>query len=334
MAIHFAIRGTQWKELLENVADYPLTQDEWGETVFAQASLNTGPESNVTDGFPVTRSGGEVVCNFTHAATPDHADEEDDVDVTMASTTSGCGNARYPIVHFNAMHPGEDIDLASDASTLKIARRTTSVINNINDYSPTNGLCMSWPPSARVVNSSTMLLGKFEQALQDTMMPNFIPFIVNRPTGGSGCNIEVGNFYRNLITRGASDRLFVSSVQNSGATVAINDLLASVHGHGPNATLRIFPGGWPVGQAVSFQEIRVRGAFTVSAAGVGQAKDTVKLTGAVNVTSLAGKPLTFLWETGTPTVTARAGGGVVALKGLGAGRYSFDTSAGKGYSIV
>jgi len=71
---------------------------------------------------------------------------------------------------------GEDVDLASDATTLKIARRTTAVINEINDYSPTNGLCMAWPPSARVVNSTTMLLGKFDQALQDTMMPNFIPY--------------------------------------------------------------------------------------------------------------------------------------------------------------
>ena len=68
------------------------------------------------------------------------------------------------------------MDLASDATTLKIARRTTAVINEINDYSPTNGLCMAWPPSARVVNSTTMLLGKFDQALQDTMMPNFIPY--------------------------------------------------------------------------------------------------------------------------------------------------------------
>jgi hypothetical protein len=38
------------------------------------------------------------------------------------------------------MHPGEDIDLASDAATLETARRTTDVINAINDWSPTNGL--------------------------------------------------------------------------------------------------------------------------------------------------------------------------------------------------
>lgn len=89
--------------------------------------------------------------------------------------TSGCGNARYPITFFNAMHPGEDIDLASDAVTLETARRTTDVINAINDWSPTNGLCMAWPPAARVVNSTRMLLHNFDTALAHTMMPNFIP---------------------------------------------------------------------------------------------------------------------------------------------------------------
>ena len=42
----------QWRDLLENVADYPLTKDEHGETVFAQATLNAGPTSTDTDGFP------------------------------------------------------------------------------------------------------------------------------------------------------------------------------------------------------------------------------------------------------------------------------------------
>ena len=128
------------------------------------------------------------------------------------------------------------MDLASDATILAIARSTTSVVNAINDYSPTNGLCMAWPSSARVVKSTSQLLGHFDTALNHTIMNNFIPFIENRPTGGSGCNIE-----------------------NSGATVAVNDLLASVHGHGTHATLRLFPGGWPVDQVVSFRNIRVRG---------------------------------------------------------------------------
>jgi len=110
--------------------------------------------------------------------------------------------------------------------------------------------------------------------------------------------------------------------------------MASIHGHGANATLRIFPGGWPVGQLVSFQDVRVRGAFTVSASGVGEAGDTVKLTGAVNVTSLAGKTLVFLWPGAKPSVTETPGGGAVALKALAANTWAFDTGAGKTYGIV
>ena len=35
--------------VLDNVADYPLTKDESSATVFAQATLNTGPTSTTTD---------------------------------------------------------------------------------------------------------------------------------------------------------------------------------------------------------------------------------------------------------------------------------------------
>jgi hypothetical protein len=48
-------------------------------------------------------------------------------------------------------------------------------------------------------------------------------------------------------------------MEQAGATVAINDLLVSVHGHGENASMVLFPGGWPAGEAVSFERIRVKG---------------------------------------------------------------------------
>ena len=209
------------------------------------------------------------------------------------------------------MHPGEDVDLASDGATLKIARRTVDTINAINDYSPTNGLCMAWPPAARVVNSTATLLENFDTALAHTMMPNFIPFIDNRPTGGSGCNIE-----------------------NSGATVAVNDLLASVHGHGTNASLRLFAGGWPAGEAVSFRDVRIRGAFTVSAAATGQAGDVAKLTGAVSVDSIAGNPLTFAWPAAAKPSVKEAGGAAVAVAAAGEGAWRFETKPGQQYSIA
>eukprot|EP01052_Picozoa_sp_SAG31_P001661 SAG31_NODE_56_length_29726_cov_41.443312_11_plen_386_part_00 len=152
---------TKWQDYVVNIADYPLTTDEYDETVFAQATLNERPTSVHTNGFPNSSS-----CVWVkNVSSPD-------TDSKYETEISGCGNARYPIVFFNAMHPGEDVDLASDESTLKIARRTIRQINAINDYSPTNGLCMAWPPSARVVQNATELLVHFDTALRHTMMPN------------------------------------------------------------------------------------------------------------------------------------------------------------------
>lgn len=43
---------SHWEDILTNVADYPLTKDENGDVVFAQATLNDSPTSTTTDGFP------------------------------------------------------------------------------------------------------------------------------------------------------------------------------------------------------------------------------------------------------------------------------------------
>merc|ERR1711937_541931 len=121
-------------------------------------------------------------------------------------------------------------------------------------------------------------------------MPNFIPYILNRPNDGYGCNME-----------------------QSGATVAINDLLASVHGHGPNTTLRILPGGWPAGEPVSFTNIRVRGAFTVSASAMGTRSGATLAD--VSITSLAGRPLVLLWAQ-EPSIRS-SDGAIVPVEALG-----------------
>jgi hypothetical protein len=39
-------------------------------------------------------------------------------------------------------------------------------------------------------------------------------------------------------------------MENSGATVAVNDLLVSRHGHGSAAAIRVLPAGWPAQQPV------------------------------------------------------------------------------------
>ena len=98
-------------------------------------------------------------------------------------------------------------------------------------------------------------------------------------------------------------------MENSGATVAINDLLVSRHGHGVNASIRVLPAGWPAAQPVrwgflceegargavraiglggadqatppplslirhSWQNVRVKGGFLVSASAVGSTGGT------------------------------------------------------------
>ena len=83
---------------------------------------------------------------------------------------------------------------------------------------------MAWAPSARVVNSSTWLLPRLAGGWGRFAQPNGFP------------QISMGD-----------------AIENAGASVAINDLLATVHGHMNMSALVLFAGGWPKGQAVSFR---------------------------------------------------------------------------------
>ena len=79
----------------------------------------------------------------------------------------------------------------------------------------------------------------------------------------------------------------------------------------------LFPGGWPAGETVRFERIRIKGAFTVSATatGAGDKADgsaplPVKLTSPVRIASLAGQNLTVAWWVGAaPTVKVEGGRG-------------------------
>ena len=216
------------------------------------------------------------------------------------------------ICYFNSMHPGGDIDLSwatTDNSTFAAARSTVDIINGINGYVPTNSLSMAWVPSARVVSSTTFLLGKFEQAWSASGRPNFVPVI------GGGCSLE-----------------------NAGATAAVSDLLASVHGHEEGAALLLFPGGWPEGEHVSFGRLRVQGAFLVAAnaTGRGDGLSNVDFIGGVTIDSLAGQSLTLGWRLGTPKVRAATGGAVSvspAQCDVPMPCFRFGTAAGVQYSI-
>ena len=219
-------------------------------------------------------------------------------------------------MYFNAVHPSEDVDLTAAPATLGIARRTIAEVNELTSWSPTNGLCLAWPPASRVVTASgtPQLLERFETAVNLTMMPNFVPFIWNRPGSGSGCTTE-----------------------QAGATKAINDLLASVHGHAENSSIRLFPGGWLSGERVSFQTLRLRGAFLLSASAEGVAGGGPPHLLSCEVTSLTGMLLRLHWPRPKPPLVTLSGSGsgsaVAIAHDLARRTYSWSTTAGATYKI-
>ena len=122
--------------------------------------------------------------------------------VRLANPKGVTISARYPITFFSGIHPGDAISLGDDEKLVQAARDTVEAINGVNWWSPTNGLCMAWPPASRVSNDAAATLANFDAALNSTLQPNLWPRIENRPTGGWGCPAE-----------------------QAGATLAINDLL-------------------------------------------------------------------------------------------------------------
>lgn len=274
-----AARRPQWQHLLDNLAPYPLTRDERGELVFAQATL--GSTGNNTHAFP---------------------------------TASYHGNARYPIVFLNSMHPGEDLDLDADPALLAIARQTMRAVNKLNFWSPTNSIPMAWAPASRVVETAEELLANFTLAVNATMMPNFVPFLYKRPSSSYGCNVE-----------------------NAGATKAVNDLLVAEHGHASHGipALRFLPGGWPAGAPVAFANIRTRGAFLVSARAVGLGGGRANISAPIAVQSLAGRPCTFVCPYDQGCAVQQVGGAAIDLIDLGvANKFRFQTQAGLTYHIL
>lgn len=213
-----ANRRVLWKSMQSRLAEYPTTTDPTtNKTVLNQQEWGPG-------GFP---------------------------------RVGDYGNARYPITFFAGIHPGEDISLGSDPTLVEAARNTVDAINELNWWSPTNGLCMAWPPAARVSNNASVTLDNFVAALNATLQPNLWPWIENRPTGGWGCPTE-----------------------QAGATLAVNDLLMQSH----EGFVRLFPAGWPEGESASFTTLRAEGAFLVSAGTTGGGVPTVP----VSITSLVG----------------------------------------------
>lgn len=221
-------------------------------------------------GFPITTdptSGKHVLDQ--QETTPACANSSDQVG--CFPTVKSPGNARYPITFFAGIHPGDAISLSDDPKLVQAARDTVDAVNAVNWWSPTNGLCMAWPPASRVSNDAEATLAQFDKALDSTLQPNLWPWIENRPTGGWGCPAE-----------------------QAGATLAINDLFMQGH----EGFIRLFPAGWAADSPASFTTLLAGdGGFVVSAAtaGGGVPKD-------VEVTSLAGKRCSVLLPRGWSSV--------------------------------
>jgi len=141
-------------------------------------------------------------------------------------------NAWFPLDYFAPLHPGSGISLSSDAETLQTMRNTVEGINRINGWAPESGMQMAWIGAVRVGYNGTDLLLKAKQILSDpnVFYPNFYPI-----TGGGG-------------------------LEQAGVTLAINEMLMQSH----EGYIHLFP-VWPKDQAASFEQLRAKGAFVVSA---------------------------------------------------------------------
>jgi len=111
----------------------------------------------------------------------------------------------WPIANFAPIHPTGQISLGSDNHTKTIARNTIWLVNNRSHWRGVNGICLSWPSAARLMDKRdpypfgpAVLLDTYEAALRATMQPNFWPSM-----GGGG-------------------------LEQVGATHAINELMLQV----------------------------------------------------------------------------------------------------------
>jgi len=146
---------------------------------------------------------------------------------------SSTSNYDYPIVHYAAIWPAQQIGLGSSPELFDIARSTIPVVNGANNWKPMNGLCLAWPPAARLTRDGTegsRLLDLFTGALHDVVLPNGWPEL-----GGGG-------------------------LEQIGALDALHVILMQSH----EGVIRLFA-GWPRDVDAQFANLRADGAFLVSA---------------------------------------------------------------------
>lgn len=313
-----ADRRHNWQRLLQRMPPYPSTTLRFVEgSGGAEAGLNGLP------GLFTEAEWGHV---------PGIAAEWFNVNVTPAVRTVPviwpfC-NAEYPIASVAAMWPCDEIgtvQTANNTALLAVAKATVFALNDATGWANTNGFCLSWPPAVRVSDATdaAVLVGRFRSALDRVM--------------GVNGNIHLGG----------------GMLENSGATVAINDMLLQVRSseltvadprsclhtncipcscnqwQSHAGRLRFFPvwNSTVLGPA-SFVTLRAYGAFVVSAAidSAGRLSD-------VSIQSEMGGTCVFEWTDGrTPSVLSS--GKAVAVAEVEASTFAFATVTGGRYVIT
>lgn len=275
----------KWSSIAGSLKQYPLTDQ------FAPPSPHGGPDR-------------ESWCADSNCTGFSEA-----INTDLNRSQIMWANYHWPIANFAPMHPTGQVSLGSDNQTKVIARNTIWLVNNHSHWHGVNGICLSWPPAARMMDKHdpypfgpAILLDTFEAALKATMQPNFWPSM-----GGGG-------------------------LEQVGATQAINELMlqsfepADKGSPSDGTFLRFFP-GWPIGETASFRSLRTQGGFLVDAS-----VDSSGDVSGVVVTSTIGGSCTFLGFSEHPPAV-RSRGKEVSLVTLGQGLYKFATAAGQRYGI-
>ena len=151
------------------------------------------------------------------------------------ATPPSSSNNEYPIVKLAAIHPAgliDRFDPSTAATELELAKRTSELVNAATRFSPGNGFVLSWPSAAILAtpDDAAALLDNFTKAFVRIARPNGWP-----DSGGGG-------------------------LEQIGALSALQMMLVRV----VSGVLRLFP-GMPKDEPCSFEQLRVRGAFLISA---------------------------------------------------------------------
>ena len=285
----------EWAEIAEGLVPLP-TDPRPGQDVFVLA----GERTDVACAVPKKgEKGAGQLCGIRQ---PGHMHGGPHFSACTACVAQPSGSMAVGTWH---IFPGESTSLASPE-----ALRTTSINTLENDagWSQGNSFCCIYSQAARVGMPLPRWLPQWHKLIQQTSLPNFIPY-----QGGGG--VEVAGALQAI-----ADLMLQSVTQpdTSGQTMMI-----------------LFPLG--VNHTdITFHRLRGKGGFIVSAS---WSKDSMRLSGAVSLHSEKGEPCRIMLpptQTGAVRVEELSGSG--GRKQVAATRQgqlvAFNTSVATDYVLT